>query len=124
MDIDPEIAASMGFASFGMQSNGKKRKFNHNDAIVDISNSSATTSEGPAKDQPGQQVPSHSISQPEPAAPVGKGNDVYARLQGKRLEDLDAAELNALRQGIRNETGDLVFFKPSFVEDPWAGLTK
>lgn len=35
-DIDPEIAASMGFASFGAQPSAKKRKFNHNDAIVDI----------------------------------------------------------------------------------------
>lgn len=32
-------------------------------------------------------------------------------------------ELNALRQGVRNENGDVAYFLPSFVEeDPWAGL--
>ena len=31
-------------------------------------------------------------------------------------------ELNALRQGVRNQKGELVFFDTTFVEDPWRGL--
>lgn len=123
MDIDPEIAASMGFASFGTQANAKKRKFNPNDAVVDVSSNPAAT-EGHGQGQPRQQIPSRPISQPDPAGSTTKEDAVYASLQGKKLEELDDAELNALRQGVRNEAGDLVFFKPSFVEDPWARLTK
>ncbi|KAF2108712.1 hypothetical protein BDV96DRAFT_652650 [Lophiotrema nucula] len=32
------------------------------------------------------------------------------------------AELAALRRGVRNEEGDMVYFQPSFVEDPWEKL--
>jgi hypothetical protein len=32
------------------------------------------------------------------------------------------SELDALRRGVRNERGDLVYFLPSFVEDPWEKL--
>lgn len=31
-------------------------------------------------------------------------------------------ELAALRRGVQNERGDMVFFLPSFIEDPWKGL--
>src|SRR4051812_11530472 len=36
MDIDPEIAAAMGFSSFGAQPSAKKRKYTQEDAIVDL----------------------------------------------------------------------------------------
>jgi hypothetical protein len=39
-------------------------------------------------------------------------------------EPISKAELNALRQGVRNNQGDLAYFLPSFVEDPWAKLEK
>lgn len=32
------------------------------------------------------------------------------------------AELNRLRQGVKNDDGDPAYFLPSFVEDPWARL--
>lgn len=34
------------------------------------------------------------------------------------------AELHALLFGVKNEHGDNVYFKPDFVEDPWAKLTR
>ena len=37
-------------------------------------------------------------------------------------EVLTAGELNALRKGVKNESGDTAFFDVSFVEDPWEGL--
>ena len=27
-----------------------------------------------------------------------------------------------LKNGVRNESGDMVYFKPSFLEDPWKDL--
>ena len=32
--------------------------------------------------------------------------------------------LQAYRQGVRNEKGDMVYFLPSFLEDPWEKLEK
>lgn len=32
------------------------------------------------------------------------------------------SELNALRNGVRNADGDIAYFLPSFVEDPWERL--
>ena len=40
-------------------------------------------------------------------------NDNGARVFSKE-------ELTALERGVQNEKGDIVFFKPSFVQDPWA----
>ncbi|KAJ9361428.1 hypothetical protein DTO280E4_3902 [Paecilomyces variotii] len=35
---------------------------------------------------------------------------------------LSPGELRRLAAGVKNENGDTVFFRPSFIEDPWAGL--
>lgn len=45
MDIDPAIAAAMGFASFGMKS-GEKRKYNSNDGYVNPAISSQGQNRG------------------------------------------------------------------------------
>jgi len=37
VDVDPDMAAAMGFSSFGAAPSTKKRKYNHNNAIVDVS---------------------------------------------------------------------------------------
>lgn len=34
------------------------------------------------------------------------------------------AELNALRHGVKGEDGEIAYFLPSFVEDPWERLTR
>ncbi|KAL9100704.1 MAG: hypothetical protein Q9163_003949 [Psora crenata] len=48
---------------------------------------------------------------------------------GQAMEDREEGKLpngkwdwHALRQGIRNKRGDMVFYDASFVEDPWAAL--
>lgn len=38
--------------------------------------------------------------------------------------EITQAELNALRKGVRNENGDIAYFLPSFVENPWEQLEK
>ena len=35
---------------------------------------------------------------------------------------ISRADLNALKFGVRTETGDTAYFLPSFVEDPWEKL--
>ncbi|KAK5241563.1 hypothetical protein LTR16_009258, partial [Cryomyces antarcticus] len=35
IDIDPALAAAMGFSGFGAQPSARKRKFKHDDAVVD-----------------------------------------------------------------------------------------
>lgn len=37
---------------------------------------------------------------------------------------ISTAELNALRFGIKNESGDTAYFLPNFVEDPWEELKR
>ena len=119
-DVDPEIAAAMGFAGFGTQS--KKRKYDNDDAFVDPS----ATSSGPAKskgnganslplgkrmaDRTGDKVQStEAVSDTrKPEATLGAGTE--------------ETQLQALRHGVKNATGDMVFFLPSFIEDPWKGL--
>jgi hypothetical protein len=41
---------------------------------------------------------------------------------GKPLQDLDQHDLYQLRRGVRGANGDMVFFQPNFIEDPWARL--
>ena len=38
------------------------------------------------------------------------------------LPDGSTMNLQALRRGVRNERGDMAYFLPSFLEDPWAKL--
>ncbi|KAF1931768.1 uncharacterized protein M421DRAFT_417524 [Didymella exigua CBS 183.55] len=37
---------------------------------------------------------------------------------------ISRADLNALRHGVQNGHGDMAYFCPSFVEDPWERLSK
>ena len=39
------------------------------------------------------------------------------------LADGSVMSLQALRRGIRNERGDMAYFLPSFLEDPWKELS-
>ncbi|KAF2102005.1 hypothetical protein NA57DRAFT_53942 [Rhizodiscina lignyota] len=164
-EVDPEIAAAMGFTSFGMKPGAKRRKnddgrFTVTDASSASGNSTArganstplgirgkgnvsssddtqagiATTAAPAANQEAQdlqQLPSKPAfsdggsgrgygSSSAPSHKSGAG--LYARIQGKKLGDLDGEELAALSRGVRNEAGDMVYFKPSFVEDPWERL--
>jgi len=222
IDIDPEIAAAMGFSSFGNRLSNKKRKFNHQDTFVDASkpNSSRTganstqlgarqkkipsistfrSSQQDDKDGeewldpgyveesvgmneesslsadtvlPPQASPSNSepINRANPR-PKGKQNrsspsglaqfltrgeafkqDVPASGNGDfgTKHSLDAVfpsdrslpteptasipsiplgtfgceDTHVLRKGVRNAQGDVAYFLPSFVEDPWENQRK
>lgn len=75
----------------------------------------------PYAPSPGTTVPFQSLQEarftrpPDPPAYTNPSSGISFTRQ----------ELNELRNGKRNEKGDVVFFQPSFVDpDPWAGLKK
>jgi hypothetical protein len=121
MDIDPAIAAAMGFSGFGTQKTGKKRKF-ENETFVDPSIGQSAKGEGANAMPLGER---HARSSGEAIATKdGSGHDEPQQAQhaggesrGQRLDDLEA-----LRHGVKNARGDTVYFLPSFIEDPWKDL--
>lgn len=149
IEIDPAMAAQMGFSSFGMQNNTKKRKYGHNDAVVDApaapskqsttganttqlgirdkSNVAAVDAASPAPAQPGDH---HSAASPQTLSQGGAGlrpeadkpSALLTKILEKDLDDLEQQDLHALAKGLPNDSGDAVYFKPSFLMDPWATL--
>lgn len=210
-DVDPEMAAIMGFGAFGSQPSNKKRKFKHDQAIVagaaspTVSSSGSNTVQlgirkarpsGPAgasaeylEDQAGagssmnnhlessgyagsdesqknlagpgieqeqskQDTNGKKLGQQKRVAAPPPGLAQYLS-RGQAMKDiapnanaempantsladpsapsansmgsgsafgprtLSREELAALRRGVRNAQGDLAYFLPSFVEDPW-----
>jgi hypothetical protein len=124
-EVDPAIAAAMGFSGFGASSN-KKRKFNKDDGFVDPdivtaahqSSGANSVAVGPRNGSRVQRTTDH---QPLPSA--------QAQFVGSRPEQVaavpvktDEPSLDALRHGVTNAAGDMVYFKQSFIEDPWAPL--
>lgn len=123
--IDPSIAAAMGFSGFGTQA-GKKRKFNA-DSFIDpditrqgAGNPTQPSAKGANSAPLGARKP--------PAAAAGSATDTAAVRSSTASATAHAPAgaaqptLEALGRGIRNDRGDMVFFLPSFIEDPWKGL--
>ncbi|KAF2747173.1 hypothetical protein M011DRAFT_477620 [Sporormia fimetaria CBS 119925] len=163
---DIDIAAAMGFSSFG---GAKKRKFSQSNSPKrggpDASGANSvrlgvrtklTDNEPDPEEIPGKvmesteqtgkskanaKLPAASSladflnrGQSLPEKPVS-GPAPVEEQQPNSKDDTDTAvsfggptvtkaELNALRQGIRNSRGDLAYFLPSFVEDPWEKLER
>ena len=130
MEIDPAIAAAMGFSGFG----GKKRKQGGMDeAFVDPGTSKHS------KAVPGKganNVPLGDRRATEDTSSVRNSDDIIAHAEAPEPSDgmqrqangssvgtsIDPTSLQALRQGVKNERGDMVYFLPSFIEDPWKNL--
>lgn len=161
---DLDIAAAMGFSSFG---GNKKRKHDLTDSPKSKPDASGANSTQlgvrtkkavtPGNDQSTSSIPSfaqdpaprytkdaskssHSAGLadflarghdlPEPQLDLGQNG--RAGTQQQILSEASAektisfggpmisrAELNALRFGLKNEAGDIAYFKPSFLDDPW-----
>lgn len=113
LGLDPSIAEAMGFSGFGMQTN-KKRKHGSEDAFIDTHSISSGNKEavmptgGPERAIPGGKRPIHT---PGESQPYATQNDADAK-----------PTLEALRHGVKNADGDMVYFLPSFIEDPWKDL--
>ncbi|EME81191.1 uncharacterized protein MYCFIDRAFT_77107 [Pseudocercospora fijiensis CIRAD86] len=112
-DVDPDIAAAMGFGGFGSQTKGK-RKFDSNDGFVGKAPSATGANSMPMRDHK--------------TVKVVQGSESFENLQrGTTLVPYDpktqeSPNLESLRYGVRNTKGDMVYFLPSFLENPWAGL--
>jgi hypothetical protein len=159
-----DIAAAMGFASFG---GTKKRKFDHTNlpkAKADASGANSTQlgvrtkKAASAQETETENTPTDHLNQaahafssvqpetaPEPAGEPGladiiayaqtlpdkppgnfppSGDQFTAEMLSFGGPSISRAELNALRNGVRNEHGDTAYFLPSFVEDPWEKFRK
>ncbi|KAH6643747.1 hypothetical protein C7974DRAFT_407461 [Boeremia exigua] len=149
-DENDEMAAMMGFSSFG---GNKKRKFDHtkSPAKDDDTASGANSTElgmrtkeldnqqtsgrstlsaaAPAKEPSSADglarflARGQALPEKPPAAAPGHDVDTSAsELVSFGGPSISRAELNALRFGAKNADGDTAYFLPSFVEDPWAKL--
>ena len=140
MDIDPSIAEAMGFAGFGTQ---KKRKFNPEDGFVDPA-VSASQKQGKGKgvnntplgervDKPPSEVTNMPVNMSRPhggatAVPQGASQEGVSTSTGSATTASTGSgssvkpSLEEMARGVRNENGDMVYFLPSFLEDPWEHL--
>lgn len=125
--IDPAIAEAMGFSGFGMQP-GKKRKFDTNDGFIDPSLAKDTTTtkshgKGANSHPLGKKMADRTNASSEvgSAVPLVSAIETEARLATRHLEPHQAS-LEALRHGVQNQRGDMVYFRPGFLEDPWERL--
>lgn len=134
-DIDPAIAAAMGFSGFGKAPN-KKRKYD-NDGFVDPDITAAPpgtkANQLPLGERKATKSTKHTGNSPPPPPPpqttkVPFRSETQQQSGHHRASETDSNNggapitLEALKNGVRNERGDLAIFLPSFIEDPWAGL--
>jgi hypothetical protein len=136
---DLDIAAAMGFGSFG---GTKKRKFDQTNspkAKADVSGANSTQlGVRTKKSAIHEETDSNLARVKEGGSSVDLPGDVQAENQESSRPShrgpeemisfggspLSRAELNALKFGVTNANGDTAYFLPSFVEDPWEKLTK
>nr|POE47994.1 hypothetical protein CFP56_01322 [Quercus suber] len=121
-EVDPAIAEAMGFSGFGMQPN-KKRKFDINDGFVDpdsagSSHFSKNNGNGANSLPLGTRVVNRTGSAVVTATNASNLACDKERNASNSLRP-DEASLEALRHGVRNGRGDMVYFLPSFLENPW-----
>ncbi|GAB1733453.1 hypothetical protein NU195Hw_g2288t1 [Hortaea werneckii] len=125
-EIDPAIAAAMGFSGFGTQPGGKKRKFDGGNAFVDPTikkMTEAPTSSIPAASGKGaNNTPLGQKSALTGMKNIASTSEAHAMQDAVSGETSGRPDLQTLRHGIKNDRGDMAYFLPSFIEDPWKGL--
>jgi len=139
MEIDPVIAEAMGFTGFG----AKKRKHGAtgDESFVDPalnkqakaigpqgkgSNSIPLGNRGPSNPVASRRSGGEADESQGATGTLGDG-DGDADLRESSIgqlpnEQSEASSLQALRHGVKNERDDMVYFLPSFLEDPWKDL--
>ncbi|KAK1059935.1 hypothetical protein LTR74_012252 [Friedmanniomyces endolithicus] len=132
-EVDPAIAEAMGFSGFGVQP-GKKRKYDANDTFVDPelakdSNGAFTKPAGKgANSLPLGLRKKESAASGLPMKPAMNEASGAATIHEMHAGPPDRSlgsgqtDLQALHAGVKNKRGDMVYFKPSFLEDPWKDL--
>lgn len=126
VDIDPEIAEAMGFSAFGTQSQ-QKRKFNANDVFTDIdSGGRREHAEGSKQGNGANSLPLGKRKSRGESAAEQENVHASSKSSAMKAEGAETNEgkndLQALRDGVKNDRGDMVYFMPNFIEDPWKDL--
>ncbi|KAK7552662.1 hypothetical protein IWX49DRAFT_496325 [Phyllosticta citricarpa] len=169
MEVDPDLAAAMGFSSFGpSKGSGKPVRA---EAVKEAGTGTNRVQLGPRKrqakgdrDEPCQSEENNAMQSSIPAEKSKKSKETVPTglaaflARGKELPEKpstgpsnftpDSAganvpvaslpetsdtqsgsnfvepDLQALRNGIRDENGDIAYFLPSFIEDPWMRLER
>jgi len=142
--VDPTLAASLGFSSFGTQPSAKKRKYGHNDnAFVDPSSSSSQNKPKAAQKDAGKganalplgrrkdtAIAASAMIEPLKAvisSPViVEATSITTSSVNQGAPSLTSREvgIEAYRHGVKQSNGDMAYFLPSFLEDPWARLNQ
>jgi hypothetical protein len=139
-DLDPALAAAMGFSSFGGAPNKRRKVTNDGDGFIDpeISKIASVPTRPPGTGansvMPGTRRPAP-VTQASTSTMAGSGPAVSTGAEADAAQThiseaptstitinsaaRDSDDLAALRNGVRNAQGDMAFFKPSFLEDPW-----
>ncbi|KAF2134895.1 hypothetical protein P153DRAFT_278840 [Dothidotthia symphoricarpi CBS 119687] len=139
---EDDIAAAMGFSSFG---GTKKRKYdqaNSPKAKADVSGANTTklgmrskvaaSSEHEDFETPhASSATAHGQTLPEIPRETRHVATTFTPVDTSATETMSfggppisRGELNTLRFGVKDEKGDTVYFLPSFVEDPWENFMK
>jgi hypothetical protein len=71
----------------------------------------------------GQKLPEKPIIDKQPFTPNVEEDDSSSTISFGG-PPITKAALNALRRGVRNDQGDIAYFLPSFVEDPWGKMQR
>jgi hypothetical protein len=142
-EIDPALAAAMGFSSFGGAPNKRRKVNNDGDGFIDpeISKSGSAPTRPPGtgansvmtstrRPAPVTQTSTSAMANSVAAGHVGaEAGAAQPHISAESVDTLtynnaarDTDDLAALRNGVRNAQGDMAFFKPSFLEDPWKDL--
>ena len=131
--MEAQMREMMGFSNFATKPDAKKRKTAEDGAVAATSSNSIPLGGGglpsrPLATQGGSSAPhrndehvaatsaSPTADHAKNAFPSGVPVEIFDKLTWKELE--------AYRKGIKDKNGDLAYFLPSFIEDPWTKLEK
>ena len=90
----------------------------HPESVLNLEN--GPTPENRPDIQTVSNLASHSSLPARPSNPVGSNAALVSVGSGETK--LTREELSALRRGVKDARGDIAYFLPSFVEDPWKEL--
>jgi hypothetical protein len=147
---DVDMAAAMGFSTFGGTKKRKHDETSSPKAKIDASGANSTQL-GARPKKPvsevqeavqslktgspvttglaqflarGQSLPEKPpvVPEAESTFPSNEPSTTNTKLVSFGGPSISTAELNALRFGVRNAGGDNAYFLPNFIEDPWEVL--
>lgn len=116
-EMDPALAAMMGFSSFGgapKPAPSKKRRLNDHTTSVAAPHPSSGANEVQLGVRSTQKLPER-----PPATSTVENNSASG---GAAPQGVEQQRVEDWRKGVKNARGDVAYFLPSFLEDPWQDL--